>query len=403
MINIVVFNGGRGAGTIIPALQSVGNVNITSIVNAYDDGKSTGEIRKFFNMLGPSDIRKVQQLMLPKDDPDYHANNWIFDHRFAENKTSKKIKQDLLAEINSRKITFFDNHFIDQNKLNAIKNFLKIFIKDLNLIEKGSNSEPFNFKDCSLVNCIYAGAFIYYKRNIEFASLEIEKLFNLTGSVIPTSLENKKLVGMRRNGEMLYSEAEIVELRSNVSIDRVYLVDDYPDKKYFMKLSTIEKKAFLESHETYVECSHRAKLAVSAADIIIYSAGTQHSSLYPTYLTRGMARSISDNKKALKYFITNIGGDYETPKYKAHNYIEGAYKYLCYSDSRHFKMSELFTHMLVNKSSRQKKVNYVKILSKPLNNLPVKVYVQDFENEELPGKHDGTKVVKKILSLYKKH
>jgi hypothetical protein len=59
--------------------------------------------------------------------------------------------------------------------------------------------------------------------------------------------------------------------------------------------------------------------------------------------------------------------------------------------------------MLVNKSSRQKKVNYVKILSKPLNNLPVKVYVQDFENEELPGKHDGTKVVKKILSLYKKH
>ena len=129
MINIVIFNGGRGAGTIIPALQSIGNVNITSIVNAYDDGKSTGEIRKFFNMLGPSDIRKVQQLMLPKDDPDYHANNWIFNHRFAENKTSKKIKKDLLAEINSRKKTFFDNHFIDQGKLNAIKNFLKILLR----------------------------------------------------------------------------------------------------------------------------------------------------------------------------------------------------------------------------------------------------------------------------------
>ena len=324
---------GRGAGTIIPALHSIGNVNITSIVNAYDDGKSTGEIRKFFNMLGPSDIRKVQQLMLPKDDPDYHVNNWIFDHRFPIKKSSRKIKHDLLAEINSRKITFFGHHFVNQNKLNAIKNFLKIFIRNLELIEKGSNSKPFNFQDCSLVNCIYAGAFIHYKRNIEFASLEIEKLFNLTGSVIPTSLENKKLVGMRRNGEMLYSEAEIVELRSNVSIDRVYLVDDYPDKKYFKKLNALEKKAFLESHETYVECSHRAKLAISAADIIIFSAGTQHSSLYPTYLTRGLARSISDNKKALKYFITNIGADYETPKYKAHNYIEGAYKYLCYSDS----------------------------------------------------------------------
>ena len=64
-------------------------------------------------------------------------------------------------------------------------------------------------------------------------------------------------------------------------------------------------------------------------------------------------------------------------------------------------MSELFTHMLVNKSSRQKKVNYVKILSKPLNNLPVKVYVQDFENEEFPGKHDGTRLLTRFYLCIK--
>ena len=74
------------------------------------------------------------------------------------------------------------------------KIFLRSFISNLELIEKGSSSKKFNFQDCSLVNCIYAGAFIFYKRNIEFASLEIEKLFNLTGSVLPTSLENKNLL-----------------------------------------------------------------------------------------------------------------------------------------------------------------------------------------------------------------
>ena len=172
---------------------------------------------------------------------------------------------------------------------------------------------------------------------------------------MPTSLENKKLVGMRRNGEMLYSEAEIVELRSNVSIDRVYLLDNYPKRQNFKNLSTSQKKAFLQNHETYVECSNRSKLAIKSADIIIYSAGTQHSSLYPTYLTRGLARAISDNKNALKIFITNIGADYETPKYKAHNYIEGAFKYLCLSESRDFKITEFFSHLLINKSSRQKK------------------------------------------------
>ena len=65
MLNVVVLNGGRGAATLIPTLLSRQGLHVTSIVNAYDDGKSTGEIRRRFGMLGPSDIRKVQELMLP--------------------------------------------------------------------------------------------------------------------------------------------------------------------------------------------------------------------------------------------------------------------------------------------------------------------------------------------------
>ncbi|SVC98798.1 uncharacterized protein METZ01_LOCUS351652, partial [marine metagenome] len=82
MFNVVILNGGRGASTIIPALISRQRIQVTSVVNAYDDGKSTGEIRRFFGMLGPSDIRKVQELMLPKDDPDYDNNLALFQYRF---------------------------------------------------------------------------------------------------------------------------------------------------------------------------------------------------------------------------------------------------------------------------------------------------------------------------------
>ena len=66
MLNVVTLNGGRGAASLIPAFLRREGLNLTSIVNAYDDGKSTGEIRRFFDMLGPSDIRKVQELMLPE-------------------------------------------------------------------------------------------------------------------------------------------------------------------------------------------------------------------------------------------------------------------------------------------------------------------------------------------------
>ena len=41
-------------------------------------------------MLGPSDIRKVQELMLPLDDPNYLTYKKLFDHRFS--KVLKEIK-----------------------------------------------------------------------------------------------------------------------------------------------------------------------------------------------------------------------------------------------------------------------------------------------------------------------
>ena len=154
----------------------------------------------FFNMLGPSDIRKVQQLMLPKDDQIINPIIGCLTTVSLSSKPSKSIRSELLSEISSKSTHFMAITFHNFNVLNEIKFFLKCFISNLELIEKGTPSKKFNFQDCSLVNCIYAGAFIFYKRNIELASIEIERLFNLTGSVMPTSLENKKLVGMRRNG-----------------------------------------------------------------------------------------------------------------------------------------------------------------------------------------------------------
>ena len=56
---IVLFCGGRGSATIIRALLRRTDVELTLIVNAFDDGLSTGALRDFIpGMLGPSDFRK---------------------------------------------------------------------------------------------------------------------------------------------------------------------------------------------------------------------------------------------------------------------------------------------------------------------------------------------------------
>jgi 2-phospho-L-lactate transferase/gluconeogenesis factor (CofD/UPF0052 family) len=47
MLNIVIINGSSGASATIPALLGRKGLHVTSVVNAYDDGKSTSQIRLF--------------------------------------------------------------------------------------------------------------------------------------------------------------------------------------------------------------------------------------------------------------------------------------------------------------------------------------------------------------------
>lgn len=399
MLNIVILNGGRGAAAVITALLAHQGLHVTSIVNAYDDGKSTGEIRRFFGMLGPSDIRKVQELMLPKDDPDHQANLHLFQYRFPLNCKRTEILAHLRAFANDEEVDLVRARVTSGKVRSALKSFVREFIAGLNAVEQ-VHGEQFQFADCSVMNCIYAGAFLVFNRNIERATLFIDRLFQLRGTVLPTSIEDKKLVALRENGQMLYSEAEIVELRSNVRVERIYLLDQLLDRSRFEPLSTAAKRYYLERHHCYVGVSPGVRLALQQADIIIYSAGTQHSSLYPTYMSAGLARAIADNHSAYKVFVTNIGADYETPSYKASDYICGAHRYLNLSDEHTYAMDELFDVNLVNQSRLKADETYVEYDEDGFSDITVPRVVDAFESSTSPGKHDGAKVVQTVLGLY---
>ena len=357
MLKIVIINGGRGASTIIPALLSLEDKSITSIVNAYDDGKSTGEIRKFFNMLGPSDIRKVQELFLPSSDEtsDYKA---LFGYRYPLDVDHDDVIFGLREFALSKSNTICNFSFSDPIVLNGLREITKCFVDSLEMLER-SKGVRFNFSDCSIMNCLYAGAFIQNSRSIEKTAMFFKELFQLRGSVISNCIENRHLVAQRENGEVLVCEADIVELRSNVKIDRIYLLDNALEHSDINNFNESESKSFLEMHDSFVEISQSSLTALRDADIIIYSSGTQHSSLYPTYMTRGFGKAIASNKKAFKVFITNIGADYETPSYNASDFIKGAYRYLNLAEKNKIKFQELFDLMILNENDS--KENYVKL------------------------------------------
>lgn len=399
MLNTLIINGGRGAASIIPKFLEKDDLQVCSIVNAYDDGKSTGEIRSFFQMLGPSDIRKVQELMLPKSSENYKENLSLFRYRFHSDFMRENAIKEIEDFISGREETLVNLKLGSKNIKDKTKLFLKYFLENLKSIEN-LNNKNFSFSDCSIMNCIYAGAYIFCNRDLQKTTSIIGQLFKLKGFVLATNNENKQLVALRENGVMLYSEAEIVELRSNVRIERIYLLDKSLDKNNFEKLSTHEKRFFLEAHHSNVPISTSVIEAINQANIIVFSPGTQHSSLYPTYFSQGLAEKIASNKNALKVFITNIGADYETPSYKVSDYILGAYRYLCLSDGRKYKIQDLFDINLVNESDLRKDESYVKIDYEKIKQIPIKFTFDNFEDPNLNGRHNGEKIVNKILDIY---
>lgn len=399
MINIVSFNGGRGAKNLIPALIHTDGVNLTSIVNAYDDGKSTGIIRSFFGMLGPSDIRKVQEAMVPKELPDHDAILAAYDYRYPASATRETILASLSAFGDRQSDDLNGIHFTDPTIRESLRVFIQYLLRGIHLIEK-AEAKTFSFYDCSLMNLIYAGAYLYFGHNFEEATFFIDKLFKLKGKVLPTSNEDRKLVAIREDGTILYSEAEIVELRANSRIKRIYLLDHYPDKELLSGMHIEEVEAYFNLANRLVEATSRVKQSITEADIIIYSAGTQHSSLYPSYMTVGITDAIAANKKALKVFITNIGEDYETPSYDANDFIEGAIRYMRMGSEYNLVVTDLIDLALVNNRISNNEENYVPFDEEKLKSIGCPIIIDGFEDPQNPGKHNGALLSQFILERY---
>lgn len=389
-MKITLINGGRGASSFINYLLKNNKYELASIVNAYDDGKSTGTIRDFFNILGPSDIRKVQSLFLNKNDRNYEFNLKLFSFRFDSKITNTEAKEEINKLLNHQKNQIIDHNIFKNQKYKKLLQYLKLFKKKLILLES-TKKQLFNFSDCSIINCIYAGALLKYKNNIEKSIKSISSVFKITSMVLVNSNSKRYLYGIRANGEILDTEKDIVEIRSNEKIDEIYLLKKKISLDKIKNYSINKKKQFLSNLHSSPQLSKLTKKNILNTDYLFFCPGTQHSSLFPTYLTKNFL-SILRKSKAKKIYITNIGADYETPDYKASDYINGALKYLNKYDKVGNDL-KLFDYIFINNPKNSNK-NYVKVDHKQLKLFKMKIIIDNFEYKNKNGLHDSSKIFK---------
>ena len=135
-LSVVVFSGGRGSSVLSRELIANPRIDLTLAINGYDDGMSTGEVRRFLgDALGPSDFRKNASHLAKALHTCDESVISLLDRRLPHGTTAASAVAELASvsgEVGVRLGAFVD--------------------------ELRSSGKPFDFADCALGNLAFAGS-----------------------------------------------------------------------------------------------------------------------------------------------------------------------------------------------------------------------------------------------------
>lgn len=242
MKNIVVIGGGTGTFTVLSGLKKYQDVTLKAIVSMADNGGSTGLLRTELGVLPPGDIR--QCLIALSNSPKVLSD--LFMYRFEDGRLS--------------------GH-----------NFGNIF---LSALEKTTG-------------------------DFEQAIVEAGKILNISGEVIPVSLESMNLRAELADGSIVEGEANIDSARPNAN---------QPIQRLFLNPSV---------HATW-----RAIDAIKTADVVILGPGDLYTSLMPNLLVQGVVESLRTTR-ARKVYICNLMTKHgQTNNFKASDFVRELERYI---------------------------------------------------------------------------
>jgi 2-phospho-L-lactate transferase/gluconeogenesis factor (CofD/UPF0052 family) len=189
-----------------------------------------------------------------------------------------------------------------------------------------SVTTPFDYRDCSLGNLVFAGAYLERGSDFNAAAAEIADLVGSRARLLNVSeQQNRILVGLKQDATFLSSEAEIVGPQSAAPITNLYLLErplTDEEKRELAGRDLAGKQAFLEERDSVPNLSVPTMLTLRDADVIVYGPGTQHSSLLPSY--RIAAKALADAPASVKALVLNLDSDNDVQGLSASDLVDRA-------------------------------------------------------------------------------
>jgi GT2 family glycosyltransferase/2-phospho-L-lactate transferase/gluconeogenesis factor (CofD/UPF0052 family) len=400
--NVVILCGGRGSGPLANQLLDQGAA-VTCLVNAFDDGLSTGRLRYVFDELGPSDLRKNLLSLMDLDAAGYWSRYEVFAYRYpAENQRASDFRREIedlcatggaqLARGERRELLKMVARMPAEAREKFIS-YLRRFMSELGAREQ-AQAEKFSFSDCAVGNCILLGAYFEQGRSWTRALRELEAVLQVRGRVEIASEENRHLFALCEDGRVLASECALIT-ESDGDILELFLAKEPVAPLGLDKWagqSSVEgaRERIRREVHSPTAASPAALEALKHADVIIYGPGTFHSSLLPTLMIDGISDAIRQSG-ATKIMVVNIVEEADTrgatgaelASGVAAHVGEGAYDYL-----------------IANLPQHQGGEGYFTFDEKTLAG-SVKLATRDLEDRTRPGRHRAPVLVQMILNIVK--
>ena len=274
----VILSGGSGNDSLIRGLKYYyPSMNCKVIVNAYDNGKSTGVCRAVTNTLGVSDIRK----------------NHIRMYKAMHGNCNKNI------------IEFYDNRydFTPGNEVAEITEKLNTwgmpqFVPLVERFFATPEAKNYRYTDFNISNIVYAE--MYAQSGYEYTNdYFCNKILDIDSFVLLNSFSNAYLKAITNSGYVIKDEGEIVEWCNRD--------DKIESCLYGTVLNT--------------ELNPCAVASIESADLIIISTGTFWSSIYPTLEFGDLYKLINKNTHAKKVWALNCEEDKDSYGVSADEFI----------------------------------------------------------------------------------
>jgi uncharacterized cofD-like protein len=312
---IVAVGGGTGLSMLLSGIKNITN-NITAVVSVGDDGGSSGRLRESLDILPPGDIRHCMTALA--DDEDLVTK--LFKYRF----------------------------------------------------KNGEGLEGHSFGNLFLTAmCAITG-------DMASAVKASANVISIRGRVLPSTLDDMKLVAEMEDGRIVHGESTIPEAGGKI-------------KRLFSEPS--DCKALPEVID-----------AIRNAELIILGPGSLYTSVIPNLLIKEISKEIA-NSKAKKIYVCNIMSQPgETDGYTVSDHLKALINHSGYK--------KIVDTVLVNNyipenlaDKYQKSGSYPITVDLPeIKKLGIKVYAKNLVEPDKNGlvRHSSSKVARNIYYWFKK-